>query len=74
MVWNGTLHLGIIHIANIYPNDKQSMSKKRRRLVPNTSQHHPRGGGGGGGHYIPCLPGRVCVKVMDMGPFWPPSE
>ena len=34
-----------------------------------------RGGGGSpGGDSIPSLPGCVCPKVMDMGPFWASSE
>ena len=28
----------------------------------------------GGGDFIPSLPGCVCPKVMDMGPFWASSE
>ena len=30
--------------------------------------------GGGGGDFIPSLPGCVCPKLMDMGPFRAPSE
>ena len=29
---------------------------------------------GGGGDFIPSLPGCVCPKVMDMGPFLASSE
>ena len=32
------------------------------------------GGGARGGNSIPSLPGCVCPKVMDMGPFWASSE
>ena len=32
------------------------------------------GGGGGGGGLVPTMPGCVCPKVKDMGPFSAASE
>ena len=38
------------------------------------AEYNQGGWGGGGGDLVPTMPGCVCPKVKDMGPFLAPRE